>query len=619
MKQLFLCYFLLSVSLLRNIDADCQVAVTTAFNKDIFLQRLQTEASITLLENQQNLLPLKRLDTLKIVSISVGENTITPFQQMLGNYSRVDHFNLPDNFSDNQLNTLIKKLTPYNLLILGAHSADKGYISILKSFRKKCILVIFSGAEELKSLENQPPDGLIVADDNDNLSQELSAQMIFGGIGAKGKLKVASGNYTTGSGISIDNPIRLKYSIPEEVDINGAHLTEKIDSILNDAIAQQAFPGCNVLVAKNGTIIFQKAYGFHTYENSVPASKNDLYDLASVTKVSSALPAIMKLHGDGIIQLDENLSTYWPDWKKRLFHSSNKEDITVRELLAHQAGLTPYIPFWKKKVKNGRLSPSWYRVEEESGYQLMVAPGLFLKNDFRKRVYKAIRLSELKDRGKYVYSDLFFVLAPEIITKLAGTSYVRFLDSCFYQPLGARTITYNPSLKFSIDRLVPTENDQYFRKRLVQGAVHDEASAVLGGVSGNAGLFSTANDLAKLLQMYLQYGSYGGVQYLKESTVKEFISVQYPQNNNRRGLGFDKPLLNNNTLSLKDAYPSPDASPESFGHSGFTGTFFWVDPKYQLVYILLTNRVYPTRTNTKISDMSIRTKIQQAIYDGIKK
>jgi CubicO group peptidase (beta-lactamase class C family) len=217
-----------------------------------------------------------------------------------------------------------------------------------------------------------------------------------------------------------------------------------------------------------------------------------------------------------------------------------------------------------------------------------------------------------------VYSDLFFVMAPEGISRICGMDYIQFLDSIYYKPLGARSITYNPWQKFPVDRIVPTENDTYYRKRQLQGSVHDESAAILGGVSGNAGLFATANDLAKLLQMYVQMGTYGGKQYLKESTLKEFTRVQYPENNNRRGLGFDKPLSDNWELEINKAYPAPGASPESFGHSGYTGTFFWIDPVHQLVYIFLSNRVYPTRNNTQLIDMNIRTKIQQVLYDEIR-
>ena len=372
------------------------------------------------------------------------------------------------------------------------------------------------------------------------------------------------------------------------------------------------------MIAKNSKVIFHKAYGYHTFEKHTAASKIDIYDLASVTKVTAALPAIMKLADDKKLHVDDEFSMYWTDWKRSVLHRSDKENITIRELLAHQAGLTPYIPFYKQSMKNGSLLPKWYNVESGGKYNLAVAPGLYLRDDFRQKVYRSIRLAPVNNRGRYVYSDLFFIMVPELVTSLSGVGFTDFLDSCFYRPLGVKTFAFRPWEKFQVCTVVPTETDHYYRKRQVQGSVHDESAAVLGGISGNAGLFASANDLAKLLQMYLQKGEYGGRRYLQPQTLDEFNRVQYPENHNRRGLGFDKPLAGNDTLDINKAYPAPGASAASFGHSGFTGTFFWVDPVHQLVYIFLSNRVYPTRNNTQISDLDIRTKIQQAIYDEIK-
>lgn len=573
--------------------------------------------NITLLENKKDLIPLRRLDTLKIAVVSTGAGSVTPFQSMMCNYAPADYICIPVNNTDSLMAKTIKKLGGYNLVIIGVHGNIQAAEQLVKANPSKSIIAFFCDTASFVKMQNTGSSGVIAAFQNDELTQKLAAQLIFGGVSAQGRLLTAVGKYPAGTGISVEQPVRLGYSVPEDVGMNSALLSLQIDSIIQDAIAQQAFPGCNILVAKDGKIVFHKTYGYHTYDNIIPTSKTDIYDLASVTKVSSALPAIMKLHGEGKIDLDEHFSTYWPDWKKKLFHPSDKEDITVRELLAHQAGLVPFIKFWGKSQKNGKIMHKWYNVEQDGDYNLEVAPGMYLNQDFRKYVYKTIRKTPLKDRGKYVYSDLFFVMSPELISKVSGSNYVKYLDSCFYKPLGAGTITYLPTKKFSIDRIVPTEKDEYFRKRLLQGSVHDEAAAVLGGISGNAGLFGSANDLAKLLHMYLNEGSYGGEQYIRPETFREFNRVQYPQNKNRRALGFDKPLPHNSSLSLKDSYPSPSVSPGSFGHSGYTGTFFWVDPKYKLVYIMLANRVYPNRNHNKLLELSIRTKVQQVIYDSL--
>ena len=565
---------------------------------------------------------------------------------MLAKYTRMDFFQLRIDFNDSERIALQKRLKEYDLVIAGIHSMYEN--KLRKSMQAGASRVVRPGrpygiANELDSLfsflsekqrsvavifgnpygmaEIRVPlhtDGLLMAYQDDSLVQELSAQLIFGGIAAKGKLPVSvPGKYKIGDGLIIQHPIRLKYTIPEEAGIRSDKINRQIDSIITQALDQKAFPGCNVLVAKDGKVIFHKAYGYHTYDRIIPEKEDDLYDLASVTKITGGLPAWLKLYDEGKVNPDEPVSTYYPEWKNRLFHRSNKSDITVRELLSHQSGLTPFIPFWKETVINGKISPKWYRFEPDQQHLLQLARGLYLDNRFPDRIYKGIRKSPLKSRGTYVYSDLPFVLTPKITSGISGNSFVEGLDNYFYKPLGAYRITYNPLLKFSEDEIIPTENDNYFRKQQLLGTVHDESSATLGGISGNAGLFASANDLAKLYQMYLQMGSYGGRQYLKKSTMKEFTSVQFPQNKNRRGLGFDKPSLNNSGLSEKNAYPIKAASPESFGHSGYTGTFVWIDPRYGLVYIFLSNRVFPTRENSKISELNVRTEIQRIIYGNL--
>jgi beta-N-acetylhexosaminidase len=622
------------------------VSLLTNSSSEEYIKRQIVEAELTLLENKNQLIPFQGLDTLHIAALSIGSGSVTPFQKMLGNYSNIDYFNLSVNYTEAESKVILKKIGRYNLVITGVHSLlnskDSTLINSLKpdhttpdspigktanygnifqqlTLIRNRVVVFFLNPNTIPEMEELGhQDGLLIAYQDTPLSEQLAAQLLFGGIGAKGKLPVPIGNqYHAGDGLVIPHPIRLKYTLPEEVGLNSTTLNRRIDSIVNNALIQKTFPGCNILVAKDSKVIFQKSYGFHTYEQRVPSTTEDIYDLASVTKVAGALPAIMKLNEEGKYLLDEKFSTYWKDWRKRLFHPSNKSDLTVRELLAHQAGLVPYLPFWKQSMSSSLLSHKWYSADQSEKYNLEVAPGLFLNSKFKKHVYKEIRKSPVETRGKYVYSCLSFIIAPEVITRLAGMKYTSYLDQNFYRPLGASTITYEPSHKFSGDQIVPTEYDSIFRKRLVHGFVHDEASAVMGGISGNAGLFASANDLAKLVQMYVQYGTYGGKQYLKRSTIETFNRVQFPQNNNRRGLGFDKPLIDNQKFDRNNAYPCPGASPQSFGHSGFTGTFFWADPSNGLIYIFLSNRIYPTRQNNKITDLNVRTEILQELYDEL--
>ena len=612
-----------------------------------FAQRQVTESSLTLLENKNQLIPFLGLDTLRIAALSIGSVKITPFQQMLGNYTKVDYFNLSNDFTESEANETIKKISKYNLVITGVHSlyecrnrpyftknspSDEGTVppygvtknlpNLLKviSALRNSVLVFFANPYAVNEIKDfGHPSGLLVAYQNSSMAQELSAQLLFGGIIAGGKLPVSLGSrYLVGSGLPTNLPIRLKYTMAEEVGLNSQRFNGSVDSIVNNALQNKAFPGCNVLIAKDGKVIFRKAYGFHTFEERVPSSFDDLYDLASVTKVAGALPAIMKLYEEGKYLLDVPYSNYWPDWRKGFLHPSNKSDLTARELLTHQAGLIPDVLFWKETINDKKLSHRWFSVDQREPFELEVAPGMYLNSKFQKHVYKAIRKSPLESRGKYVYSDLSFVIAPGVISRLSKMKYTEYLDKYFYRPLGATTATYNPSLKFTDDQIVPTEYDNYFRKRLIHGSVHDESSAVLGGISGNAGLFASANDLAKIVQMYVQFGTYGGKEYLKRSTLEEFSRVQYPQNKNRRGLGFDKPLIDNQKLDMANSYPCPAVSPQSFGHSGFTGTFFWADPTNGLIYIFLSNRVYPTRENNKLGEMNVRTNILQQIYDQLK-
>ena len=402
----------------------------------------------------------------------------------------------------------------------------------------------------------------------------------------------------------------LTYNSPKVVGLDSTYIHHKVDSIMTLAITEEAFPGAQLLVTKKGHIIFHEAYGYHTYDSLQKVSKNDIYDLASVTKILGPLPALMKLYEEGKINLDVPFSNYWPSWK----HKKDKKKITLREILAHQAGLQPYIVFLNDVMKNKKIKPRFVRKAKNNRFNKQAFENLYVKNNFKKKVFRKIKRSKVYQEKKYVYSGVTFLLFPTLIEQLTGTPYEEYITETFYAPLGCSTLGYNPTQKNSNLTFVPTENDSLFRKATVLGWVHDENAALLGGVSGNAGLFGTAKDLAIIMQLFIQKGFYNGKRYLKESTINEFTRVQYPENNNRRGLGFDKPLLGNDTLSIKEAYPAPVVSPESFGHSGFTGTFVWADPKNELVFIFLSNRVQPSRTHQNIYNLNIRPLLQQVFY-----
>ena len=343
-----------------------------------------------------------------------------------------------------------------------------------------------------------------------------------------------------------------------------------------------------------------------------PWEENTMVLVSSATKGLAGL-AMALAQSRGLFDYDEPVSKYWSE-----FAQQGKYKITIRQLLAHQAGLTAWIPFWKETVKkDGSFRNRTFKPTESDKYPLKVAEGLYMHKDYRDKIFKEMKKSKLSGEKKFLYSDLAFIISPEIISTLTGEKWYDYVTTNIYHKLGAYDVGFNPYLKYPLSRIVPTEYDSLFRKQQLHGTVHDEGAAMLGGISGHAGLFATANDLMKIMEMYRRMGSYGGEQIIIDTILKMYTSYQFPENNNRRGLGFDKPQVDIGQPDLVRPYPTRSATPESFGHSGYTGTFVWIDPEKEFTYIFLCNRVYPTRNNNKLSDMNIRTEILQIIYDAI--
>ncbi len=410
------------------------------------------------------------------------------------------------------------------------------------------------------------------------------------------------------------NKGQLQYAIPEERGLEGQILEDSIQTVIEEGIAAKAFPGAQVLVAKDGYVIYHEAFGYHTYDKKQVLRKTDLYDLASVSKITTALPALMKLYDEGKFDLEAKLEDYLP-----YFKNSNKGDLQIRPILAHHAQLKAWIPYWQSTVytdwpKNGQFKRRTFKKTFSKKYSVEVTPDLWLHRKYRKKIFKAIKESPLNEKVGYKYSGLSFYLWPTIIEDLTKTDYETYLKKEFYEPIGGKTLTFNPLRFHSLQNIVPTELDTFFRQTQLHGYVHDEGAAMMGGVNANAGLFGNAMDLAKLMQMYLNGGVYDGRRYISEATLEEFTRCHYCEEGNRRGLGFDKPLI---TYDAKMSSTAKDASPESFGHSGYTGTFVWADPQYNLLYIFLSNRVYPTRNNPKIYRLNIRPRIHEAIYQAM--
>ncbi|WP_031526840.1 glycoside hydrolase family 3 N-terminal domain-containing protein [Dyadobacter crusticola] len=586
------------------------------------INRLLTEKALTVLKNDNNLLPLRDLDTLKIASISLGADTITTFQKTLGLYTTVDHFFVPAKATDAQIAAVKANLKNYNLLLVGVHlgsiSPKTNYgltepmNAVLQELiaTNKAVVSVFGNPYSLNKIEKAAnAKALVMAYQLTPYTQDISAQLIFGAIPASGKLPVTvNTQFPYNAGIETPAIGRLKYTIPEELGMDSKIITYKIDSIANLAITEKATPGCVVQLAKDGKVFFRKAYGRHTYEGNANVKLNDLYDLASVTKITASTLALMSLWDQKKFDLDATMKDYLPDFAK-----SNKADLEWRKVLTHSARLKAFIVLWKEAQNaNGSWKKKTFSTKQSARYPIsVVGDSLFIFKDYDKTIFRSIRDSPLNEKEGYVYSDLSFILYPQIVKTLSGENFEDYLKNHYYHKLGANTLTFNPKRYYKLEDIVPTEKDTFFRMTQLHGQVHDEAAAMLGGLSGHAGLFGDANDVMKVWQMYLQQGYYGGQQLLSKDALIEFTRYQYPETGSRRGIGFDKPTFKYSGNAPKYA------SPSSFGHTGYTGIMTWADPAWNLNYVFLSNRVYPTRENSKISTLNIRTAIMDVVYQEL--
>ncbi|MEA3443535.1 MAG: serine hydrolase, partial [Bacteroidota bacterium] len=368
-------------------------------------------------------------------------------------------------------------------------------------------------------------------------------------------------------------------------------------------------PGCQILIARNGTVIYEKAFGFHTYEKKQEVKLTDLYDLASITKIAASLPGIMQLVETKKIDLDKGFGDYLPDLKK-----SNKSHVLLKKALTHHGQLQSWIPFYLNTLENNKPKYDLYRRKKQVGFNTQVADDLFILDSYHDSIFLQITESDLLEKEEYKYSDLGYYLFKKIIEQKTGMDLEDYVKQNLNTPLGANYLCYNPLKDFNKSEITPTENDKIFRNQIVHGYVHDPGAAMIGGVGGHAGMFSNANDLAKFMQMYLNGGKYGGHRYFKSSTIEQFNSTPYLKDENRRAIGFDKPEMD----FEKEGPTFQGISAKSFGHTGFTGTMAWADPDKQIVYIFLSNRIHPDAGNIKLVKMNVRTNIQEAIYKALK-
>jgi len=595
-----------------NLADDLNTSAAKALNQELYRK------AMVVIRNIDSTLPLKNLEQRQIACISIGSSTGNVFQSSITRYCPVTCYSAP---SFTPMSELLQAAKKANTVILSMHALNGnpkqsyGFPSDLGVFidslpaNSSVILAIFGTPYVLPLIPNaEKIKSIVLAHQESPESMAAAAEVIFGGTAAKGQLPVSGGiSYPLATGFQTD-VTRLSCILPEEARISSKSLI-KIDELIQQGILDKAYPGCQVLMAKDGEVFYDKAFGNPTYDDTEAVKPHDLYDLASLTKVLATTLAVMKLYDDTLIDLDKKAYTYLP-----ILRHTDKKHITVRQLLAHASGLKPFIPFYLSTLKDGQPDPAIYATSRSDSFPVQVADNLFIRAAYRQAMIDTIIDSKAGKNKKYVYSDLNFILLREIIENITCMPMEQYLEREFYQSLGLTTLCFNPLDKFPVDRIMPTENDQVFRKQLLHGHVHDQAAAMMGGVSGHAGLFSNAGDLAVILQMILNKGKYGGTRYLREATVEEFTRVQFPEKENRRGAGFDMPPLEpdpNGPVCLS-------ASPLSFGHSGFTGTYFWADPANNLIYVFLSNRIYPDVNNTKLAKMNIRTNIHQAIYDILK-
>lgn len=592
----------------KHLYADLHDPSFDALNMQLFNQMQ------TLLKNENQIIPIKSLDKEKLAYVKFGDDSSDAFLETLNYFADVQEV------SDSTLDGLIQKLNSYTKVIVGFHKADGAWKNhdltdkdqvwlyeiarthqiIFTSFAKPYALLPISTYENFESV--------LIAYQNHPKAQRAAAEVIFGSIETKGVLPVSlNEDFEAGFGLKTKKMDRLGFSSPELVQMD-SKILEGIDIIAQNAIAQKMTPGMQILVARKGKVIYHKSFGFHTYDSLQRVKNSNLYDVASLTKITATLPIIMKLYeSDAGFNLQTKLKDMLP-----IFASTDKKNIALKELLSHQARLQPWSPFYKATLdKNNRPSAKYYQSFNSDKFSKQVAERMYVRNDYKDSVMLKIVESKLLPKKEYKYSDFAFIILKEFLERQTGQSLDVLSDEQFYRSLGAHRTSFNPLRKFDMSEIVPSEEDDYFRYQRIQGYVHDMAAAMDGGVGGHAGVFSNAMDVAKIMQMYVQKGHYGGKRYFSENTFEDFNTCYFCKEGNRRGIGFDKPQLGNSG-------PTCGCVPmTSFGHTGFTGTMAWADPENEIVYVFLSNRTYPNASENRLSKANVRENIQKIIYDAI--
>jgi beta-glucosidase-like glycosyl hydrolase/CubicO group peptidase (beta-lactamase class C family) len=549
----------------------------------------------------------------KIAYVGIGCTELNPFGKRMQSDLNADVFLLSYKDSQEKADSLLAQVPKegkYDAIVIGFHNyamkptdnfgLSAPSLNVYKSLNFiKTVTLSFGNVLANKNFCDAYT--LVACNQDDSITQDVAADILEGKINASGKLPVTVCQYKYGYGI---------VKAAKDPSWHSLSKMEAVDSIAKDAISKKVFPGCVVLAVHDGEIVYHKAFGSYKYEASPATTVESIFDLASVTKVSATTVSVMKLYEEGKLDLKKELGDYLP-----VVRGSNKANLVIEDILLHQAGLVPFIAFYKETIDTvtGKPKPEFYSDKSKPGFSVRVAENLYLRDDYNEVIMNRILKSPLGAKNKYVYSDNDFIFLGKVVEQITGKTLDQYVMETFYKPMGMVTTGFKPRDRFSVNRMVPTETEKWFRQQTMQGDVHDEGSSLLGGVAGHAGLFSDAYDLAMLYQMLLNGGEFNGYRYLRPETIKLFTA--YHSAVSRRGYGFDKPEKDN--AIRKDPYPASLVSLETFGHTGFTGTCVWVDPKNDIVYVFLSNRVYPTRDNNKISQLLIRGKIQDALYKAL--
>jgi beta-glucosidase-like glycosyl hydrolase/CubicO group peptidase (beta-lactamase class C family) len=589
----------------ENLTADLNARIPV-------MRKLVAENAITLLAKKDEvffpLAPTQNAGDVAYVAVGIKESN--EFARRMQRDYQADVF-----YASNGTPDLQTRLKAYKRIVIGLHNlsrspatnfgltaADVKLVTDLQQ-SNTAITFLFGNAYAAKNWCSAA--NLVVCYEDDSIVQTAAVDMLQGKLPFKGVLPVSvCDNFKFGDGI-VGSVV-----LPETINRYGINESKlhKIDSIANDAIARGATPGCVVLVARQGHIVYEKAFGTDAYNDRTPVTEESVYDMASVTKICATTLSVMRLYDQGKLDLKKKLGDYLP-WVK----GSNKEHLSIEKILLHQAGLVAFIPFYKETMlPSGGLVPGVYSKIYSDSFSIPVANNFYMRTSWRDTIIKKILESPLGPQDKYVYSDNDFIFLGKIVESISGMPLEEYVRKEFYLPMSLTSAGFKPLQRIRPSGIMPTENDTAFRHQLLRGYVHDQGAAMFGGVAGHAGLFSNAYDMASVMQMLLNGGTFNGRRYLQKETIDLFTA--YHSNISRRGYGFDKPEKDN--ASRKEPYPTLSASPATFGHTGFTGTCVWADPAKELVYVFLSNRVNPEVQNTLLN-LNVRPKIHEVIYEAL--